>query len=136
LISRRKEMNKAQSYVNTFDIKTASLRTRLEYLSGGNQQKVSLAKSLDPNPEIFIFDEPTRGIDINAKMQIFQFIHQLVREGISCIFISSELEEVIGVCSRVIVMREGRIAGQLENDGISEEEIMKLATGVTRGARL
>jgi len=133
LISRRKEQSKAQEYVKSFDIKAASLRTRLEFLSGGNQQKVSLAKSLDTNPSIFIFDEPTRGIDVSAKMQIFQFIRDLVDEGISCVFISSELEEIIGVCSRVLVMREGRIAGMLEDDRITEEEIMKLATGVSEG---
>ena len=133
LIRRKKELAKADEYVGSFDIKTTSLRTRLEYLSGGNQQKVSLAKCLDTNPSIFIFDEPTRGIDINAKMQIFQFIRALVDEGISCIFISSELEEVIGVCSRVLVMREGRIAGELENEAITEEAIMKLATGVIEG---
>jgi len=133
LINRRKEQQKARTYVDSFDIKTTSLRTRLEFLSGGNQQKVSLAKSLDTDPSIFIFDEPTRGIDINAKMQIFRFIRALVDEGISCIFISSELEEVIGVCSRVLVMREGRIAGTLEDEQITEEEIMKLATGVIEG---
>jgi len=133
LINRRKETSTAKKYVEMFDIKTASLRTRLEFLSGGNQQKVSLAKSLDPEPEIFFFDEPTRGIDVNAKMQIFQFIHELVGQGISCVFISSELEEVIGVCGRVLVMRQGRIAGELEGDQITEEEIMRLATGVAEG---
>jgi len=133
LINRRKEHAAARKYVKTFDIKTTSVRTRLEYLSGGNQQKVSLAKSLDANPTIFLFDEPTRGIDINAKMQIFQFIHELVAQGISCIFISSELEEVIGLCRRVFVMRAGRIAGMLADDRVTEEEIMKLATGVTEG---
>jgi len=133
LIKHRLEEETAREYVNTFDIKTASLKARLESLSGGNQQKVSLAKSLDTDPEIFIFDEPTRGIDINAKMQVFSFIHKLVQEGISCIFISSELEEVIGMCSRVLVMREGRIAGELKGGAIGEESIMQLATGVTQG---
>ncbi len=133
LINRRRELAKAREYVEAFDIKTSSLRTRLEYLSGGNQQKVSLAKSLDTDPSIFFFDEPTRGIDINAKMQIFQFMHELVDKGISCVFISSELEEVIGVCNRVLVMREGHVAGILEDHRITEEEIMKLATGVTEG---
>ena len=130
LIKHRLEEEKAREYVDAFDIKTTSLKAKLENLSGGNQQKVSLAKSLDTDPEIFIFDEPTRGIDINAKMQVFAFIHELVKQGISCIFISSELEEVIGMCSRVLVMREGRIAGELKEDAISEEAIMQLATGV------
>jgi len=134
LIQRRLEEEKAREYVDAFDIKTTSLKAKLENLSGGNQQKVSLAKSLDTDPEIFIFDEPTRGIDINAKMQVFLFIHKLVNDGISCIFISSELEEIIGMCSRVLVMREGTIAGELEGGAIGDESIMQLATGVTQGA--
>ena len=133
LINHRKETSQTREYVKVFDIRTPSLRTKLRYLSGGNQQKVSLAKSLDSQPEIFIFDEPTRGIDINAKMHIFSFVHDLVESGISCIFISSELEEVIGVCNRVIVMREGHIAGNLTGSDINEEEIMQRATGVKQG---
>lgn len=130
LINARKEREKARFYVDTFNIKTPSLETRLEFLSGGNQQKVSLAKSLDPGPEIFILDEPTRGIDVNAKKEIYDFIQQLVMSGISCILISSELEEIIGMCNRVAVMREGRIAGILEGERINEEEIMYYATGL------
>jgi ribose transport system ATP-binding protein len=106
----------------------------LEYLSGGNQQKVSLAKSLDPKPEIFIIDEPTRGIDVNAKKEVYYFIHELVKTGISCILISSEMEEILGLCNRVIVMREGRITGVLEADEMSEAEIMFYATGLKEGA--
>jgi ribose transport system ATP-binding protein len=133
IINHRKEIDQTRKYVKEFDIRTPSLKTKLRFLSGGNQQKVSLAKSLDSQPEIFIFDEPTRGIDINAKMHIFSFVHDLVESGISCIFISSELEEVIGVCNRVIVMREGRVAGNLTGSDINEEEIMQLATGVKQG---
>ncbi len=133
LINHRKEAAQTRKYLKEFDIRTPSLKTKLRFLSGGNQQKVSLAKSLDSQPKIFIFDEPTRGIDINAKMHIFSFVHDLVESGISCIFISSELEEVIGVCNRVIVMREGRIAGDLVGSEINEEEIMQRATGVKQG---
>ncbi|MGE5585666.1 MAG: sugar ABC transporter ATP-binding protein [Bacillota bacterium] len=130
LINARKEREKARFYVDAFNIKAPSIETRLEFLSGGNQQKVSLAKSLDPGPEVFILDEPTRGIDVNAKKEIYDFIRQLVTSGISCILISSELEEIIGMCSRVAVMRDGRIAGILEGDRICEEEIMYYATGL------
>lgn len=130
LIDSKKEKEKARYYIDTFKIRAASLRTKLEYFSGGNQQKVSLAKSLDPGPEIFIFDEPTRGIDINAKKDIYHFIQELVQSGISCIFISSEMEEIIGLCNRVVVMREGRITGIVEGDHINEEEIMYYATGL------
>lgn len=129
-INKRKEAIKAQFYVKKFDIKAASLKKRLEFFSGGNQQKVSFAKSLDPEPMIIIIDEPTRGIDVNAKHEIYLFIHSLVESGLSCIFISSELEEIIGMCNRVAVMKEGRITGILENDHINEEEIMFHATGL------
>jgi len=136
IINHRKEVDQTRKYVKEFDIRTPSLKTKLRFLSGGNQQKVSLAKSLDSQPDIFIFDEPTRGIDINAKMHIFSFVHDLVESGISCIFISSELEEVIGVCNRVIVMREGRVAGNLTGNHINEEEIMQRATGVKQGGAI
>ena len=127
------EKSAVNRIVDRLNIRTTSIEKDVFYLSGGNQQKVSLAKSLDSQPEIFIFDEPTRGIDIKAKMHIFSFVHDLVESGISCIFISSELEEVIGVCNRVIVMREGRIAGDLTGSDINEEEIMQRATGVKQG---
>lgn len=130
LISKRKEQEKAALYIKRFNIKAASLKSKLEYLSGGNQQKVSLAKSLDTGPEIFIIDEPTRGIDVNAKREIYFFINELVQTGISCIVISSEMEEIIGLCNRVAVMREGKITGILEGEHINEEEIMFHATGL------
>jgi ribose transport system ATP-binding protein len=130
LINSKKEREKTKKYVDKFNIRAASLKTRLEFFSGGNQQKVSLAKSLDPEPEIFIFDEPTRGIDVNAKREIYRFMNELVNEGVSCILISSELEEIIGMCNRVVVMKEGRISGILEGEHINEEEIMLHATGL------
>ena len=130
LISQRKERNRTEEYIEEFNIQVPSVDARLETLSGGNQQKVSLVKSLDTEPEIFIFDEPTRGIDVSAKMDIFNFINELVRSGISVIFISSELEEIIGMSNRVAVMREGKISGILEGDEITEENIMYHATGL------
>ncbi|AFK07723.1 ABC-type sugar transport system, ATPase component [Mesotoga prima MesG1.Ag.4.2] len=130
LINSKKEREKTKKYVDKFNIRAASLKTRLEFFSGGNQQKVSLAKSLDPEPDIFIFDEPTRGIDVNAKREIYRFMNELVNEGVSCILISSELEEIIGMCNRVVVMKEGRITGILEGEHINEEEIMLHATGL------
>ena len=116
--------------MDSFHIKTDSLDRRLENLSGGNQQKVSLAKTIDTTPSVLIVDEPTRGVDVSAKHEIYVFIDELVRKGISCLFISSELEEIIGMCDRVLVMRDGRSAGFLEGERITEEEIMYHATGV------
>jgi ribose transport system ATP-binding protein len=134
-INKKAEADKTAEYTKTFHIAAASQKLALRYLSGGNQQKVYLSRWLDTNPSILILDEPTRGIDVNAKHEIYEFIHQLAGQGISCWVISSELEEVIGLCSRVYVMREGALAGCLEGDQINEEEIMFHATGI-RGSQI
>jgi len=129
-VNRKKEEKSALKYKEQFDIKTENLDTKLEYLSGGNQQKVSLAKSIDSEPIILIADEPTRGVDVSAKQEIYSLIKSLAEKGLSCIFISSEQEEIIGMCHRVIVMKDGKIMNTLVNKKIKEEEIMFLATGV------
>ncbi|MDR1144246.1 MAG: sugar ABC transporter ATP-binding protein [Spirochaetaceae bacterium] len=129
-INKSAELETTGRYVESFKIAAASPKMALRFLSGGNQQKVYLSRWLDTDPSILILDEPTRGIDVNAKQEIYSFIHQLAEKGISCIVISSELEEVIGLCSRVYVMREGKIAGCLEGDHINQEEIMFHATGI------
>ena len=130
LIQRKQERARTDEYVKQFNIKAASLKSKLQFLSGGNQQKVYLAKWMDTEPDILILDEPTRGIDVNAKREIYHFIRSLSETGISCMLISSEIEEIIGMCTRVVVMREGRISGILEGDDIHEEEIMLHATGL------
>jgi len=132
-IDQQAEENKAKFYIDRFSIKVPSLQAKLEQLSGGNQQKVSLAKSIDVQPKIIIVDEPTRGIDVKSKQDIYIFIHELAASGLSVIFISSELEEIIGMCDRVLIMRAGRIVGELRSDKLSEEEIMYFATGVKGG---
>jgi ribose transport system ATP-binding protein len=129
-IRKDREMASTRKYVSQFNIKAASLKSELEFLSGGNQQKVYFSKWMDTDPEILILDEPTRGIDVNAKRDMYHFIHSLVEEGVSCIVISSELEEIIGLCTRVLVMREGRIISEVTDDHINEEEIMYFAAGV------
>jgi ribose transport system ATP-binding protein len=129
-ISNNKEKQAAQQYISNFRIKTNSSDTLVRNLSGGNQQKVAIAKGLDTNPEVFIFDEPTRGVDINARNEIYSFIEQLAKDGVSCILISSDLEEIISNCARVIVMHQGTIKGELSDGEITEENIMYLATGV------
>ena len=129
-IGEKKEESAAEKYIAKFSIKAPSGRIRMNELSGGNQQKGVLAKSLDTAPSLFIFDEPTRGIDINSRSEIYFFIRSLAEKGTACIVISSDLEEIIGLCPRTLVMREGRIAGVLENDHINEKEIMYLATGI------
>jgi len=133
LIDFKKELERTRYYVDQFEVKAPSLDSRLENLSGGNQQKISLAKSIDTKPRVLIVDEPTRGVDVKAKSDIYAFIRKLADEGLAVMFISSELEEIIGMCTRVVVMKEGRVVGQVEGDRINEEDIMYLATGITGG---
>lgn len=97
-------------------------------LSGGNQQKVALAKMLSVEPQVILFDEPTRGVDVGAKAEIHAILRGLANEGVGVIVISSELPELIGVCDRIMVVREGRISGQVSGDGMTEENIMHLAS--------
>jgi len=129
-IDKKKEDLKAEDYIDKFNIVAASKKMELKYFSGGNQQKVYLSRWMDTDPEILILDEPTRGIDVNAKREIYEFIHSLAKSGISCILISSEMEEIIGLCSRVYVMKEGQISNCLSGPDINEEEIMFNATGL------
>jgi ABC-type sugar transport system ATPase subunit len=98
-------------------------------LSGGNQQKVVLAKWLLSNPEIIILDEPTRGIDIGAKAEIYKIIAQLAEQGKTIVMISSELEEILGLCDRVIVIYHGKISGEFERESFSRENIIRAAMG-------
>ena len=113
-----------------FDIRVRDNRIVAGRMSGGNQQKLLLAKVMETDPSIIIIDEPTRGIDVGTKQQIYHFISALAREGKSIIVVSSEMPEVIGLCTRVAVMREGRIGGVLEGDEITEQEIMRFAAGL------
>ena len=128
---RRKKLQKAAAeYQARVHIKVPSLLSPIRALSGGNQQKALLAKSLDPEPEVFIFDEPTRGIDVQSRSEIYKFIRSLSDRGMTCIVISSDLEEVMGLCSRIGVMHEGCLSGIVCDESINEKEIMYLATGV------
>lgn len=129
LISRSKERRQAADFQSKLAIKAASLETHVGLLSGGNQQKVYLAKLLDIGPDILILDEPTRGIDVNTKREIYYLIRGLAEQGKAVIVISSELEEIIGLCDPVLVVREGRIAARLTGDQINEEDIMLYAAG-------
>lgn len=130
LINHGKSTQTAKQYVDKFSIKAASLETELLYLSGGNQQKVYLSKWMDTDPQILILDEPTRGVDVNTKKDIYHFIHNLTEQGLAVIVISSDMEELIGLAHRVLVMRQGEIQGELTQDEINEESIMFLAAGL------
>ncbi|GES44112.1 sugar ABC transporter ATP-binding protein [Rhizobium dioscoreae] len=115
-----------------FDIRVRDGNIVAGRMSGGNQQKLLLAKIMETEPQIIIIDEPTRGIDVGTKQQIYHFISALARDGHSIIVISSEMPEVIGLCTRVAVMREGRIVGVLEGEEITEQEIMRYAAGLKK----
>ncbi|MEM9795378.1 MAG: sugar ABC transporter ATP-binding protein [Pseudomonadota bacterium] len=132
LIDEKAEGRALDRAIAEFDIRTPHRAAAVGNLSGGNQQKLLLAKTMLARPEIVIIDEPTRGIDIGTKQQIYEFIQALVAGGASVIVISSEMPEVIGLADRVLVLREGRIAGALNGDDITEDRIIRLATGLDR----
>jgi ribose transport system ATP-binding protein len=110
-------------------IRTPNADQVVQYLSGGNQQKVVLGKWLALGPRVLLLDEPTRGIDVGAKEEIYQLMEKLAEDGVAILFVSSEMEEVLGMSDRTLVMHEGRLTGELARDQLSEEAIMQLATG-------
>jgi ribose transport system ATP-binding protein len=128
-VQERREVQVVEEMTQRLDLRAASLDQEVQYLSGGNQQKAVLAKWLISGPELLIFDEPTRGIDVGAKAEIWHLMRQLAEQGTAILMISSELPEVIGMSDRVVVMCEGRIAGELPAETATEEQIMMLATG-------
>ncbi len=97
-------------------------------LSGGNQQKVVIGKWLSLSPRVLLLDEPTRGIDVGAKQEIYQLMEELAEQGMAVLFVSSELEEILGMSDRVLVMHEGALTGELSREQLSEEAVMQLAT--------
>ena len=123
------ERRALQENVNEFGIRTGDLTNRAASLSGGNQQKLALAKFLHPDPKVIVLDEPTRGVDVGAKRDIYFLIQRLAREGRGVVVVSSELVELIGLCHRVIVMRAGRVQATLNADQLTEEELIAHATG-------
>lgn len=119
----------AKDLIQKLDIKTNGTETEVAALSGGNQQKVALAKWFNTDCKIIILDEPTRGVDVGAKVEIYHLINELARNGMGIIVISSEMMEIIGICDRVIVMNQGRVMGELCKEELTEENIMRLAIG-------
>lgn len=129
VISKVKENEMAKRYIEQLRIRTASADLAVKSLSGGNQQKVVIGKWLGTNPDILILDEPTRGVDIGAKKEIYQIMNNLAEAGVSILMISSELPEVIGMADRVLVMQEGRLTGMVTKENMTQENIMHYATG-------
>ena len=131
LVDRSKEEETARAYCRRLNIRTPGIELAVAMLSGGNQQKVMLAKWLNMKPDLFIFDEPTRGIDVGAKAEVHDLIREFVEDGGAAIVISSDLPEVLAMGDRILVMREGAQKGILDHDDASQERIMALATGQT-----
>jgi ABC-type sugar transport system ATPase subunit len=126
---RQKEAKKISShYVEALSIATPGLTQTVRNLSGGNQQKVVLAKWLSTEPKLLIMDEPTRGIDVGAKAEVHALMSRLAKQGIGILMISSEMPEIIGMSDRVMVMCQGRITGEFERGNLNQEEIMTCAT--------
>jgi ribose transport system ATP-binding protein len=129
LIKKNRERRTTQDLIQRLSIKTSSAESHVTDLSGGNQQKVVLAKWFGANCRLLILDEPTRGVDVGAKIEIYNLINNLASSGVGILVISSEMIEVIGICDRVLVMNKGRIQGILERDQLTEKNIMRLAIG-------
>jgi putative multiple sugar transport system ATP-binding protein len=127
IISSQKEIREAERYRKELNIRTPSVNQIVRNLSGGNQQKVAVSKSLLADPDIFILDEPTRGVDVGAKAEIYGILNDMIAAGKSVIMVSSELPEALGMADRIYVMNEGRIKGMLMKEDATQERIMHLA---------
>lgn len=138
LPSRRRERASTRKWIETLDVRCPDAGAPMRTLSGGNQQKLAVASRLDTKPTVLILDEPTRGVDVGAKRELYHLIASLAADGLACVMISSELPELIGLCHRIAVMRQGRIAGTItvgdEDPAALENDIMKLAAGVSEEA--
>lgn len=130
-INKHKEIQTAEKFVTDLRIKTPSVEQEVEHLSGGNRQKVVLARWLYTKSKVLIFDEPTAGIDVGVKYEIYNLINRLAKDGIGVMVISSDLPELLGICDRIVVMYEGSITGVVSRQDATQENIMTLATGVT-----
>ncbi len=127
-VNTKEEQNVAGYYREAIRIKTPNLEQKIKNLSGGNQQKVIIARWLATHPDLVIFDEPTRGIDVGAKSEIYTLVNELVASGKSVLMISSEMEEVMGMSDRIVVLHEGKVTGELERKDFSQERIMNFAS--------
>ena len=128
IIDERREAELAETLGARLNLKYGHIGQPVSALSGGNQQKVAIAKMLSVNPRVIFLDEPTRGVDVGAKAEIHRILRDLARAGVGIVVISSELPELIGVCDRVLVVREGRITGEVSGAEMTEDRIMYLAS--------
>ena len=126
-VNEKKEIEITQKYIDMMSTKTPTQLQKIGNLSGGNQQKVIIGRWLATNPDVLIMDEPTRGVDVGAKSEIYVIMNELVKKGMSIIIISSELPEIINMSDRIYVMSEGRVTGCLSHEEVTQEAVMQLA---------
>ncbi|PHM74004.1 ribose ABC transporter ATP-binding protein RbsA [Xenorhabdus kozodoii] len=129
LLHHYAEQKSVVDFIKLFNIKTPSMEQTISLLSGGNQQKVAIARGLMTRPKVLILDEPTRGVDVGAKKEIYQLINQFKKEGLSIILVSSEMPEIMGMSDRILVMHEGSISGEFNANSVSQEALMAAAVG-------
>jgi len=129
VINKGRQKAAVEEWKSALDIRTSDLANPVGALNGGNQQKIALAKWLDAHPKAIILDEPTLGVDVGAKREIYHLIQKLAQDGLAVLLISSELPEILGLCHRTLVLREGELVGELTGDAMTEETIMILAAG-------
>ena len=125
----------AQNIIEKLQVKLHSLQQHVSKLSGGNQQKIAIGKSLNTDSSILFFDEPTRGIDVGAKREIYFLLRKLADEGAAIVLVSSELEEILGLTDRILVMHQGRLMGEFNANEATQEKIMQLAIGIDNKTR-
>ena len=130
-IRKKEEKQMVEAQRDNLRIKASGMEQNVNSLSGGNQQKVVLAKWLASSPRLLILDEPTRGVDVNAKQEIYQLIGEFARQGMAIIFISSEMEELLNISDRMMVLNEKKIAGFLEKEEYSQNRVLAMASGLT-----
>ena len=136
ILDEASELQIINKMIDELRVKTSSPLLPIKNLSGGNQQKAVLGKMLLPNPRVLILDEPTRGVDVGAKFEIYKLIFALSKKGVSVIVISSELTEVLGLSDRVLVLGEGHLRGEFKNENLSQEMILTAALGNTEKASI
>lgn len=129
LLSAPLERARAQRYVDQLGVKTPSVETDIDNLSGGNQQKVLIGRWLSAQSKVLLLDDPTRGVDVGAKVEIFHLLNRLAEDAAAILFVSSELPEVLGIADRVLVMHEGRLVADLPHEAATQELVMRHATG-------
>ena len=129
LLKHKKEKEYVKDLLSKMSTKYGSMENNVSSLSGGNQQKISFAKWISADCRCVIFDEPTRGVDVGAKVEIYELMNRLAEQGVAIIMISSEMTEIIGMCDRTMIMNSGRVTGELGKEYLSEDTIIKYAMG-------